>query len=412
MCEGGERDLQSILESTNNNFIGKNSKIWKNTLAGILAISVLALLFIAGACTRKVTPAQETNVASKPQELPVTYESQETPEIPETNALQESVEIPDSNEPLTPTIVVSKPSTQSANSIYDFEKSLGQKAENHEPSQEPSFEPQQQDTIAPDTIPAATTDSVHVDTVIVHSEAPDTIRQASSDTCHLSSMATEHSSNENELTNQLSHGEADRPEQSAGKNCQSSNSQFTRPWLALRTNLLYDAALIPNIGLEVALGNHLTLGVDWFATWLSSDTYHWYWQGYGGYLTARYYWGKANAEQRFTGHHVGIYGTALTYDVEWGGKGYQAAKFGFGGGVEYGYSLSVARNLTIDFNLGLGYQGGEYKEYLPTDDGTGHYVWVATYKRNWWGPTKAEISLKWLIGPTEKKEKSEKGGIQ
>ena len=173
--------------------------------------------------------------------------------------------------------------------------------------------------------------------------------------------------------------------------------------MALRTNMLYDAVLIPNIGLEVALGDHFTLGADWFYTWLSSDTKHWYWQGYGGYLTARYYFGKAANEQRFTGHHVGIYGSALTYDVEFGGKGYQAAKFGFGGGVEYGYSLNVARNLTIDFNLGLGYQGGEYKEYLPTDDGTGHYVWVATYKRNWWGPTKAEVSLKWLIGPTEKK---------
>ena len=178
--------------------------------------------------------------------------------------------------------------------------------------------------------------------------------------------------------------------------------------MALRTNLLYDAALTPNIGLEVALGDHFSLAADWFYTWISFDQRHFYWQTYGGYLTFRYYFGKANAEQRLTGHHVGIYGTALTYDVEFGGIGYQAAKFGFGGGVEYGYSLNVARNLTIDFNVGVGYQGGEYKRYMPTDDGTGHYVWLSTHKRNWIGPTKAEISLKWLITPPEKKPKAEK----
>lgn len=182
------------------------------------------------------------------------------------------------------------------------------------------------------------------------------------------------------------------------------------PVVALRTNLLYDAALVPNIGVEVGLGKGFTLAADWFGTWLFSDKNHWYWQGYGGYLTARYYFDKDNPQYSLTpgqmlssGHHVGIYGTALTYDVEFGGIGYQAAQFGFGGGVEYGYSLKVAQSLCIDFNLGLGYQGGEYKKYMPTDDGSGHYVWMSTHRRHWWGPTKAEISLKWLIGPVEKK---------
>ena len=181
------------------------------------------------------------------------------------------------------------------------------------------------------------------------------------------------------------------------------------PFMALRTNLLYDAVLVPNIGLEVWLGKGFTLGADWFGTWLYSDAKHIYWQGYGGYLTLRYYFGKVAAENRFLGHHVGLYGSCLTYDIEFGGKGYQAAKFGFGGGVEYGYSLYVGHDLSIDFNLGVGYQGGEYKTYQPTNDGTGHYEWLATYRRHWFGPTKAEISLKWLIKPMKKKQK---GGEQ
>lgn len=180
------------------------------------------------------------------------------------------------------------------------------------------------------------------------------------------------------------------------------------PVVALRTNLLYDAALVPNIGLEIWLGKQFTIAADWFGTWLSWDERHLYWQGYGGYLTLRYYFGKQAKEYRFVGHHAGIYGSALTYDVEFGGKGYQAAKFGFGGGVEYGYSLRLNRSLSFDFTLGVGYQGGEYKVYQPTNDGTGHYEWLATYKRHWIGPTKAEISLKWLIAPVGKKKGGER----
>lgn len=175
------------------------------------------------------------------------------------------------------------------------------------------------------------------------------------------------------------------------------------PVVALRTNLAYDVLVVPNIGLEVGLPMNFTIAADWFGNWIRSDKNNVSWQGYGGYLTLRYYFGKQAKQCPFTGHHVGIYGSGLTFDVELGGKGYQQAKFGFGGGVEYGYSLPVGSHLCFDFNIGVGYQGGEYKEYEPANDGTGHYVWQRTRLRNWWGPTKAEISLKWLIGSAPKK---------
>ena len=167
--------------------------------------------------------------------------------------------------------------------------------------------------------------------------------------------------------------------------------------LALKTNLLYDAVLIPNVGIEVNVGRQWTVGLDGFFTWFSSDNRHRYWQGYGGYLNVRRYLGQ----ETFRGHHVGAYMLGLTYDVEWGGKGYQAARFGFGGGVEYGYSMRIGRQLNLDFSLGLGFQDGEYKEYEPIDN---HYVWQVTRNRHWWGPTKADISLVWLLGRSNKKK--------
>lgn len=70
-------------------------------------------------------------------------------------------------------------------------------------------------------------------------------------------------------------------------------------------------------------------------------------------------------------------------------------KFNYGGGVEYGYSLAVGSRLNFDFTIGAGYIGGSYYEYIPID---GHYVWQATRRRHWIGPTKAEVSVVWLIG--------------
>ena len=51
--------------------------------------------------------------------------------------------------------------------------------------------------------------------------------------------------------------------------------------------------------------------------------------------------------------------------------------------------------MNLDFTLGVGYLGGQFMEYQPIDN---HYVWQATKKRHWFGPTKAVVSLVWLIG--------------
>ena len=172
---------------------------------------------------------------------------------------------------------------------------------------------------------------------------------------------------------------------------------------ALKTNLLYDAALVPNLGVEIPVARQWTMSIDGFWAWWSNDSRHRYWQGYGGYLTLRHYFGRSSHPSPLTGHHLGAYVLGMTYDVEWGGKGYQADHFGFGGGVEYGYSLPVGRRLMLDFSLGVGFQDGEYKTYDPIDN---HYVWQSTRKRHWFGPTKAEISLKWSLG------RSKKGGAR
>lgn len=126
-----------------------------------------------------------------------------------------------------------------------------------------------------------------------------------------------------------------------------------------------------------------------------ADRVHNYWRTYGGDVELRKWLGSAARRKPLTGHHIVAYAQIVTYDFELGGRGYLADRWSYAAGVSYGYSLPVAKRLNIDFSMGLGYMGGEYKEYLPQD---GHYVWQSTKRRHWIGPTKAEISLVWLIG--------------
>lgn len=174
--------------------------------------------------------------------------------------------------------------------------------------------------------------------------------------------------------------------------------------MAMTTNLLYDALAVPNIGIEIHLGKSLSLAGNWMYAWWKSDRKHNYWRTYGGDIELRCWFGKKSKERLFTGHHAGIYGQILTYDFELGGKGYLGDKWSYGFGGSYGYSIPIIKNLNIDFSLGIGYLWGEYKEYVPRD---GHYVWQATRKRKWFGPTKVGVSLVWLIGKKRLTDKME-----
>ncbi len=184
-------------------------------------------------------------------------------------------------------------------------------------------------------------------------------------------------------------------------------------YMAIRTNLLEDVLLVPNMGLEFYLGRGFTIGGNWKYAWWHSDRKHNYWRIYGGDINVRKYFGRKAEEKPLQGHHIGVYGQIVTYDFELGGKGIMGGvpggtlfdKFNYGGGIEYGYSHPIARRLNLDFTIGVGYFGGEYREYVPMDD---CYVWQATKHRHYWGPTKAEVSLVWLLGKDNYNK--EKGG--
>ncbi|MCD8266876.1 MAG: DUF3575 domain-containing protein, partial [Prevotellaceae bacterium] len=130
---------------------------------------------------------------------------------------------------------------------------------------------------------------------------------------------------------------------------------------------------------------------------------------YGGDLTLRKWLGKKSKEKPLQGHHLGLYGQMFTYDYQLGGTGHVAGKYVYGDdhigtneqpwnwgvGIEYGYSLPVAKRLNIDFSIGVGYAGGTTNSYEPE---SGHEYVTEAKRVSYIGPTRAEISLIWLIG--------------
>ena len=175
-------------------------------------------------------------------------------------------------------------------------------------------------------------------------------------------------------------------------------------YFALKSNLLYDALLVPNLSLEASIGSGWTLGAGGMLAWWSKDAKHRYWRIYGGDLEIRKYFGTLSKSKPLQGHHLGIYGDFLTYDFEFGAKGYQS-KATYAAGIRYGYSHPIGKRLNLDFALGIGYLHSNYKTYVPRD---GCYVYQETKKQKWLGPTQAEISLVWLLGKGNTNKK--KGG--
>lgn len=118
---------------------------------------------------------------------------------------------------------------------------------------------------------------------------------------------------------------------------------------ALKSNLLYDAALVPNVGAEFYLGKGLSLSADWKYAWWDTPT--WYWRYYGGEVAVRYWLGHTAQQKPLTGHHVGLYGQVFTYDFMLYDHGFLGGEPGktlfdrpnYAFGIEYGYSKPIAR---------------------------------------------------------------------
>ena len=173
------------------------------------------------------------------------------------------------------------------------------------------------------------------------------------------------------------------------------------PLFAVKTNLLFDAALMPNIELEVPIGKRWSLNGEYmFPWWLINDDRYCLQVLMGG-LEVRYWPGRRSGRDVLTGHFLGLYAGGGKYDLQWDKNGYQG-EFFIAAGVSYGYAHSIARNLRLEYNIGIGMLRTDYRHYHSRDNHQ-TLLWQENGEYTWLGPTKLKISLVWLITRKNKK---------
>lgn len=170
------------------------------------------------------------------------------------------------------------------------------------------------------------------------------------------------------------------------------------PWrLAVKTNLLFDAALAPNVEVERWFGKSNRFSV------MAEVWFPWYvWKGNSrAYevlnigLEARYWLthSKKHYNRPITGWFIGAYAAGGKYDLEWNSKGYQGEYTSLG--LSVGYTWRIGRNLNLEASVAGGWVAGPYRYYEGRFDDT-HLIWQHNAQLNYFGPTKAKLSLVWL----------------
>ncbi|MBQ7869825.1 MAG: DUF3575 domain-containing protein [Prevotella sp.] len=171
--------------------------------------------------------------------------------------------------------------------------------------------------------------------------------------------------------------------------------------IAVKSNLLSDVLLNPNVGVEIGLAPRWTLDVTGqLNAWdLSHDRR---WKHWALQPEARYWFCD-----RFGGHFVGLHAHGGQFNI--GGFDGRVNLFGtdarkladtryqgwfVGAGVAYGYAWVLGRHWNLEGEIGLGYSYTRYDRFRcagcgkKTETGRSHhYV----------GPTKAAINLVYLF---------------
>ncbi|MDE7386287.1 MAG: DUF3575 domain-containing protein [Muribaculaceae bacterium] len=160
-----------------------------------------------------------------------------------------------------------------------------------------------------------------------------------------------------------------------------------RHLLALKTNMLYYAILMPNLELEWLINDNWSVALEGNVAWWGS------YEKLKSYRVAiidaeARYWIKPR--EPWHGMYVGVIAGGGWYDLLNGGTGY----YGDGGmaGLSLGYMWPIRHNLSLEAEVGAGYLYTRYKEYRPFE---GHHLYLRTKELNYFGPLKVKLSIVW-----------------
>ena len=162
------------------------------------------------------------------------------------------------------------------------------------------------------------------------------------------------------------------------------------PRLSVGSNLLYLAALAPNVAAEYYFPNsHWSVSATFTMPWWKRESRHQFYQIRQCLAEGRYWLDKTLSTK---GHFLGYNIHGGIYDLENKKTGYYGDFIGTG--LTYGYKFNLSKKLALELTAGGGYIFTKYEKYVPMNN---CYMYQSTNKTHYWGITKAGVSLVWNI---------------
>lgn len=155
-------------------------------------------------------------------------------------------------------------------------------------------------------------------------------------------------------------------------------------YIALKTNLPFDALAVQNLALEVQVHKHIT--IDFPVMWSISDIEREHALRTIAFQPEGRWWLK----EAGTGHFFGLHAHVAWFNVKWDDTRYQTEKRPLAGaGISYGYKLPLSAHWGAEFNIGAGYANMKYNTFYNIENGAR----LDTRIRHYWGITRAGLSL-------------------
>ncbi len=181
------------------------------------------------------------------------------------------------------------------------------------------------------------------------------------------------------------------------------------PVWAVKTNLLFDAVLAPNVAVEYPLGsrNRWSIEAEYVHPWWIFNHNARAEQLFYVGLELRYWLGNRRRHPWLDGHHIGLSVGTGYYDFEWKkrhdtegsragyrGEGYQGEPVVCF--LNYGWQHRFARHWAVDLGLGIGLLTTRYRHYIGDHDNR-HLMWQNNGRWTWAGPVHANLSIVYTI---------------
>ena len=174
---------------------------------------------------------------------------------------------------------------------------------------------------------------------------------------------------------------------------------FKQPYhFAVKTNILYDGALLPNLEAEWLINKRWSVALEGDVAWWKHDPSHRYYQLAVVSPEVRYWFRTSDL---WHGMYIGLFAGGGLYDLENRKNGYQGE--GAMTGLSFGYMWPIGKHLSLEAGVGAGYMYTRYKEYEPAD---GHYLYQRTKSLNYFGPLRVKFSIGWRFDVLLKTKKN------